>query len=206
MGRGGRGGGQQAPRRPIDLTGTISIAEKNDLNLLVNAITEKLARDISNIFDSPPLTPIENEHGHHHWLSLSILHCKEKENRPPSSLSQPSLNGGASKPYIQAHQIIEKEEKEAMTPQLRELKKETLVVFRKWQAAILARLRDVVVNDIPTAPVNLRGSRGRGYRGGGRGRGGRGGSNARGTLTLTTGKILCLFSLDTTFPFRKIAS
>lgn len=185
MGRGSRGGNQQPPRRPIDLTGTISVAEKNDLNTLVNAISEKMHRDISNIFDSPPLAPIKGEHGHHHWLSLSLIHCKE--NRPPTSQPHPSGRGDGSKAYKQAHQIVEKEENEAMTPQLGELKKETLIFFRKWQTAVLTRLRDLNVSETAAPPANPRG-RGRGFRGGGRGRGGRGGRNVRGNLTLGTGE------------------
>lgn len=186
MGRGGRSGGQQAPRRPIDLTGTMSVAEKNDLNTLVNAITEQMLKNISNIFDSPPLSPVQNEQGHHHWLSLSILHCKE--NKPPKSSSKEHVRGDGPKAYIQAHEIIEKEEKKAMTPQLGELKKEAVVVFRKWQAALLTRLRDIHVAETTTTQSNIRG-RGRGYRGSARGRGGRGGRNVRVALTLGTGEI-----------------
>ena len=46
MPRGGRGGHQHSSRKPVDLTGVVSLAEKNDLLTLVNAITEKLYRDL----------------------------------------------------------------------------------------------------------------------------------------------------------------
>lgn len=182
---GGRGGHSNPPRRPVDLTGSISPAEKNDLATLVNAITEKMHKDISNIFDSPPVTPINGEHGHHHWLSLPLLHRKEnKENMPPSSQTF-QQGGGSSSSYRKTHDIIEKEEKEAMTPQLRELKKEALTFFRKWQTVILQRIRDISVSDPQAAQGGIRGRGRGGARGVTRGRGGR---VSRGGLTLATGE------------------
>lgn len=188
-GTGGRGGHSHPPRRPIDLTGALSAAERNDLTTLVNAITEKLHKDISSIFDSPPVTPVDSGHGHHHWLSLPLLH--RKENKPPSS-HMVQANSDGSKSFKKTHQIIEKEEQEAMTPQLRELKKEALIFFRKWQALVLQRMRDISINDPQVAQGGPRG-RGRGFRGGrgefrGRGGGGRGGRIGRGGLTLATGQ------------------
>lgn len=100
--------------------------------------------------------------------------------------------------YDKTREIIEKEEKEAMTPQLRELKKEALTFFRKWQTIVLQRLRDIAVNDQPGAQASSRG-RGRGLRGPprGRGGGGRGGGPSRGPLTLATGSMnLSQFLLD----------
>lgn len=192
MPRGGRGGHSHSGRRPVDLTGSLSQAEKNDLTTLVNAITEKMNNDISKIFDSPPVTPVSAEQGHHHWLSLPLLHRKDtkenKENLPPSSQTFQTVDGSFSS-YKKAHNIIKKEEKEAMTPQLRELKKEALAFFRKWQGLILQRIRDISVSDPQTAHGGSRG-RGRGIvRAGTRGRGGRGGKTSRGGLTLATGGI-----------------
>ncbi|RFU80983.1 hypothetical protein TARUN_1268 [Trichoderma arundinaceum] len=184
-GRGG-GGGNHSQRRPVDLTNILSVAEKNDLATLVNAITEKMARDISNIFDSPPVAPIQSDHGHHHWLSLPLLH--QKHNKPISHSLLSMKRAVSSKTYDKTREIIEKEEKEAMTPQLRELKKEALIFFRKWQTIVLQRLRDIAVNDQTGLQVNTRG-RGRGLRGAprGRGGGGRGGGAIRTPLTLATG-------------------
>ncbi|KAM0486124.1 hypothetical protein ACHAPX_000826 [Trichoderma viride] len=95
---------------------------------------------------------------------------------------------GSSKPFDKTHDIIEKEEKEAMTPQLRELKKEALIFFRKWQTIVLQRVRDIAVSDQPGPQLSIRG-RGRGMRGmpRGRGGGGRGGGLMRSPLTLATG-------------------
>jgi hypothetical protein len=183
----GRGGGNHSQRRPVDLTGILSVAEKNDLATLANAITERMARDISNIFDSPPVAPIQSDHGHHHWLLLPLSH--QKQNKPASHSIMGMKRIGSSKPYDKTREIIEKEEKEAMTPQLRELKKEALIFFRKWQAIVLQRIRDIAVNDQPGPQPNTRG-RGRGMRGaprGGRGGGGRGGGAIRSPLTLATG-------------------
>lgn len=192
MGRGGRG--SPVPRRPVDLTGNLSVAERNDLTTLITAITEKLHNDISVIFDSPPVTPTlgdVGDIGHHHWLALS-LQTNGKENVNPRS---PSLGKGlpkvaeASQPSVNSTQLTDKEGPETITPQLRELKKEALIFFRKWQSIFLQRLRDISVTE-PTAPQsNMRGrGRGnaRGLRGGRAARGGRGGG--RGGLALTTGK------------------
>ncbi|CAJ0551720.1 Ff.00g056990.m01.CDS01 [Fusarium sp. VM40] len=191
MGRGGRG--SPVPRRPVDLTGNLSVAERNDLTTLITAITEKLHNDISVIFDSPPVTPTlgdVGDIGHHHWLALS-LQTNGKENVKPRS---PSLGkvvpkvAAASQPSTNTTQPTDKEGSETITPQLRELKKEALIFFRKWQSIFLQRLRDISVTE-PTAPQsNMRGrGRGnmRGVRGGRVARGGRGGG--RGGLALTTG-------------------
>lgn len=181
MARGGRGGSQQPPRRLVDLTGVISLAEKNDLITLVNAITEKMHNDISAIFDSPPVTPLKTEHGHIHWLSLPLLHRRDKKSQVTHEIL-----GDDSKAYNKTHNIIEKEEAEAMTPQLRELKKEALTFFSKWQTIALLRIRDINVIELSENDGQMRG-RGRGGRGAPRGRGGRGGRACRGTLTLAIG-------------------
>lgn len=172
MPRGGRGGQNQPPRRPVDLTGTISIAEKNGLTVLVNEVTDKIHNEISGIFDSTRLSSFATEYGHHNWLGRSMLPIN-KENMPPPS-SQPSslARGDGSERYNQTHQLLEKEEKESLSPQLSELKKEALTLFRKWQNTLLHRMRDIVVNDPNNLNANFRG-RGRGTRGGpvrGRGR------------------------------------
>lgn len=191
----GRGGHGHHSRRPIDLEGAISLAEKNDLTTLVSAITERLHRDISNIFDSPPVTPVDNGHGHHHWLSLPLLSRKDSRLNILPSIHVHKADNDASKGYTKTHQIIEKEEKEAMTPQLRELKKEALAFFRKWQALIVQRLKDITVND-PQASQGAPRGRGRGgFRGGNsfRGRGARGGRTGRGALSLAIGECYLLY-------------
>lgn len=194
----GRGGSTHGQRRPVDLTGILSIAEKNDLVTLVNAITERMARDISNIFDSPPVAPIQSDHDHHHhhWLLLP-LHHHQKQHKSTSHSLMGIKQIGSSKPFDKTHDIIEKEEKEAMTPQLRELKKEALIFFRKWQGIVLQRVRDIAVSDQPGPQLSIRG-RGRGMRGmpRGRGGGGRGGGMMRSPLTLATGLMSLLLRIS----------
>ncbi|KAL7937445.1 hypothetical protein V8C35DRAFT_331214 [Trichoderma chlorosporum] len=183
----GRGSGNHSQRRPVDLTGIISVAEKNDLGTLVNAITERMARDISNIFDSPPVAPIQGDHGHHNWLLLPLLH--HKQNRLASHSIMGLRHMTLSNTCDKAHELIEKEETEAMTPQLRELKKEAMIFFRKWQTTVLQRVRDIAVNDQQCPQGTTRG-RGRGLRGMSRGRGGGGSGRGGGIirpLTLATG-------------------
>ncbi|KAG5971401.1 hypothetical protein E4U56_006810 [Claviceps arundinis] len=181
MGRGSRGSGHQTARLPVDLTGIISSAEKNDLITLVNAITETMHRDMSNMFDSPPVRTICEETEQDHWLSLPLRRRRgsNKENLSVLGKFRESLNGSPSATYEKAHRTIEKEENEAMTPQLRELKKEALLYFRKWQGSVLQRLREIIVNEsVPYASGSR--TRRRGVRGGNRGgrsdRGGRGGA------------------------------
>ncbi|KAF5018444.1 hypothetical protein F66182_9573 [Fusarium sp. NRRL 66182] len=191
MGRGGRG--SPVPRRPVDLTGILSVAEKNDLATLITAITEKLHNDISVIFDSPPVTPTLGDLGdigHHHWLALS-LQTNGKENVRTRTSSQGKSTFKASQPATKPAHPVDKHDKEdeAFTPQLRELKKEALIFFRKWQSIFLQRLRDISVTETTGPQANIRGrGRGsaRGARGGRTARGGRGGGRGA-SLTLATG-------------------
>lgn len=188
MARGGRGG-HPAQRKPIDLTGTISLAEKNDLVTLINAVTEKMVRDISNGFDSPQVSPVEQDddaENHFHCLVLGLHHhlrCIEKARHSNgfSSVQKPLS-------YKKTHQIIEKEEKSSVSCQLGELKKEALAYFTKWQTSVVQRFKDIHVSPTPE-PTS---GRGRGGRGAARGRGTRGAprGGGRGGLTLATGIVI----------------
>ncbi|KAK1674425.1 hypothetical protein BDP55DRAFT_694805 [Colletotrichum godetiae] len=185
----------QRRRTQTDLTGVLTLEEKNELINLVSNILDSMQDQISNIFHSPPITPATTEDPQHSWLSLSLL--KKGNSKPAVPQTQPSANkenaGSASTSnqqkggltYNKAHEIVEKEEKEAMTPQLQELKKECLVVFRKWQGNVLTRAKDISVKD-PEASAASAG------RGGGRGAGGRGTTprdrgGRSGTLSVKTG-------------------
>lgn len=186
----GRGGHGHSARRPVDLTGILSVAERNDLSTLVIAITERMHTDISATFDSPVVTPIDAGNGHHNWLTLPLLCHKEGKKDISSVNSKPKHPKKRGKTYNKVYSTIEREEEEAMTPQLGELKKEALTFFRKWQSLILQRMKDVAVTEPKASHPGGRG-RGRGFRGDDsfRGRGGRGGKAGRGGLTLATGSL-----------------
>lgn len=205
----------QRRRTQTDLTGVLTLEEKNELINLVSNILDSMQDQISNIFHSPPITPATTEDPQHSWLSLSLLKNKvsgtpaapqsqsqggaNKENTGPASTSNQQKG---SLTYNKAHEIVEKEEKEAMTPQLQELKKECLVVFRKWQGNVLTRAKDISVKDPEASAAQasrggrgaVRGARGgRGDRGapqGGRGTAPRGRGSRGGALSVKTGGTL----------------
>lgn len=175
MGRGGRGA--HAPlRRIVDLTGVLSATEKSDLIVLVTAITEKMYREINTLFDSPQIPPLEGEGPIRNWLTLALLQheSSEKENAiPPKSFAnQPTASPTRKSSFP-------KDDAEEEYPsQLQELKKESIVFFRKWQSTLLQRLRDMAVTTIEediTPRSRGRNARAapRGGRGGRVGRGGR---------------------------------
>ncbi|KJZ80415.1 hypothetical protein HIM_00265 [Hirsutella minnesotensis 3608] len=179
MGRGSRGGGYQPFRRQADLTGVITAVEKNEVNVLVCAITEKMHDDISVNFDSRSASPLPDEQGGHHQLSLAIYHRQgeNKEDKAPEPISSPSKTAGAqSKSYARAHETLEREERETMTPHLRELRKEAIDSFRKWQGEIIRRTREMFVREAPGPQNAFRGRGGRAQRGGSRGNTARGGA------------------------------
>ncbi|KAK2018830.1 DUF726-domain-containing protein [Colletotrichum eremochloae] len=172
-------GGSRRPQRrrtQTDLTGVLTLDEKNELISLVSNILDNMQDQISNIFHSPPITPATVEDPNNSWLSLSLFKntsnaitqpqsAANKENVRPSSAS---TQQNTAKTYNRAHEIVEKEEKEAMTPQLQELKKECLVVFKKWQGNVLTRAKDISVRvpEASTSPTDRGGRGGRGTRGG----------------------------------------
>ena len=190
MARGGRGSSNATTRRTIDLTGTLSLAEKNDLTILVTAITEKIHRDTTGIFDSTPILKIEDEHDNHQWLSRSLPNHLDanKENQPLQNGNKISSSQKFDvKPLQNSHAPIHGEEEETITPQLQELKKEASMFCRKWQQSVIARLKDLTLTDQNPPQSSFRG-RGRGFRGASGGtRGGRGGSVPRVATTLGTG-------------------
>jgi hypothetical protein len=189
MGRGSRGSGNQIVRRPVDLTGILSVAEKNDFIFLVNAITEDMLKNLSNMFDSPPVRPALGEYEQRHWLSLPLL--RHGDDNKENLLNDHAFSGIAketsSTTYAKPHQIVQVEANKDMAPRLGELKKEALGFFKKWQLNVLQRLKEINVNDL-TSSTSVSRSRGRGSRGGYRAsRGGRGGRGGPVALTLAIG-------------------
>jgi hypothetical protein len=131
------------------LTGILSVAEKNDFITLIGAITERMYKDVSNMFDSPPVRPVLGEDQQRHWLSLPLLRHGDdnKENVASVNSIRDDVQKSSPLEYVKAHHIVQKEENDAMTPQLGELKKEALVFFKKWQGNVLQRLKEINVND-----------------------------------------------------------
>jgi hypothetical protein len=170
----------------------LTVDEKNDMSMLVNNITDKMMKQIAKIFDSPPVSPATDDEPPHSWIP-SFLQKENKAPTPKPVPQVPSASQGSPKPYSRAHEIIEKEENEAMTPQLSELKKEALAFFAKWRTGLMTRIRELKVSEQAPSPAPAgRGARGgiRGGRGMPRGRGvplparGRGGRGGR--LTVQT--------------------
>lgn len=194
----GRGRNPGPSRQGVDLTGILSFAEKEDLLILVSRITEKMIRQMGEVFDSSPPNPTSPETPNANtWVTISIpmetLDLDDKPNIQPKSdgttgdtsvdiadhstetIPSPTLNMPIPVQY---------------QSQLGELKKELFVVFNKWQGAVLQRVRDIRVMGTTLQDQfdeqSFFGGRGRGYRGG-RG-GGRGGRGRGGVATRTTGK------------------
>ena len=197
-------------RRVADLKGILTPAERDDLASLILRILDRMGHQITDAFDSRPVTPVETDNPNHGWIALQLQNRENislsnkplaylaeanKPNNSTSNVATPSKttkdktdgrpSNGSIRSSPKAHQIIEKEEHEAMTPQLQELKKELSVVYKKWQTFVTNRIRDVKVTELPqsaqrgdkTAAGAGRGGRwsnrvGRGDRRGGRGRGG----------------------------------
>lgn len=192
MARGGRGSHHQPQRRTVDLTGVVSASEKSDLIILVTAITEKMYRDINRLFDSPQGPLLKEQGPNPNWLALALRHheSNEKENAAPPI----SFANKPPQPVRKQPQIHEDTTAGSLPTQLQELKKEAIIHFRKWQANLLQRLRDLAVVN-PDEQQASRG-RGRGYRGAApRARGGgRGGKpNGRGGATAPIGNLTTQF-------------
>ena len=166
-------------RRSVDLTGIISLAEKEDLIILVARITENMTRQIGEVFDCSTPTPSDPGCSNANtWIDISIplekLKLKDDCENPATDKEQTVLpaetsRSGTGSTFCSTQNISNIAHK---TPpcQLSELKKELLVIFRKWQSIVLQRVRDIRVTE--TMPQDhfddqsfVRG-RGRGIRGG----------------------------------------
>jgi hypothetical protein len=194
----GRSKGPAARRRPVNLAGILTLAEKDQLATLANNIIHKMERQISCQFTLPKNMP--SSRGSHsaddtnsEWSHSSTdvgsldptsqLMGKEIYNSPPP-VQHPCNNTISTKPsHIRAlsdNGTLCNGDDSIMTSQLTELKKEVLYLFGKWQSAVLTRVGELEVNAEagPLVAVPIRGGIGIG----GRGRGGadRGGRNARG--------------------------
>lgn len=191
----GRGRNPGPSRRGVDLTGIISFAEKEDLVILVSRITEKMSRQVGEVFDTYPSTPAGPEVPKANtWVTISIpMERLDLGDRPDIQSKSDGTAGGPSIdtadhstktiPSPALNTLITTQ----CQSQLGELKKELLVVFKKWQGVVLQRVRDIRVMETMQDHFDDQsffGGRDRGYRSGrGGGRGCRGGVVSR-----TTGK------------------
>ena len=192
----GRGRNPGPSRRGVDLTGILSFAEKEDLVILVSRITEKMIRQMGEVFDSSPPTPTGPEAPNANtWVTISIPMDRLDLGDKPDIQSESDGTAGGTSIDTADHSTETNPSPTLDMPittqcqsQLGELKKELFLVFKKWQGVVLQRVRDIRVMETTLRDQfddqNFFGGRGRGYRGGrGRGRGGRGGGGSR-----TTGK------------------
>ncbi|SPO05774.1 related to DUF726 domain protein [Cephalotrichum gorgonifer] len=169
----GRGHAQGPSRRGVDLTGVITFAEKEDLIILVSRITEKMIRQIGDVFDSPPPVPSGAE-SPNTWVTISVATESQRvadgtQGQPQSietTEDQATKVSGHSSTYTPslAHSMSEADEN-VPPPQLGELKKELFVIFKKWQSTVLQRVRDIRVAEA-APPGHIHDS---GFFGGGRG-------------------------------------
>lgn len=194
----GRGRNPGPSRRGVDLTGIISFAEKEDLAILVSRITEKMIRQMGEVFDSS--TPIPSGPGApsaNTWVTISIpMERLGKDDKPDIKSESNEAAGGTSLDTADHYTktILSPALNMPITTQcqsqLSELKKELFAVFKKWQGVVLQRVRDIRVMETTLQDhfedQNFFGGRGRGYRGGRAG--GRGGRGRGGMVTRTTGR------------------
>lgn len=188
----GRGRNPGPSRRGVDLTGIITFAEKEDLVILVSRITEKMIRQIGDVFDCPPPSPSDSGSSNAStWVTISIpiesLGLNDKCQNPQegdetTEVTAVGAAGHGVKPSPSPSLDMPSTTNDGPPSQLGELKKELFVIFKKWQSIVLQRVRDIrVAADPPSTDFDgqcFSVGRGRGYRsgrGGGRGYRGRGG-------------------------------
>ena len=198
----GRARNSGPSRRGVDLTGIITFAEKEDLIILVSRITEKMIRQISDVFDAPPPMPSDSGSSNTSttWVTISVpienLNLGDKSENPhEDDETTESAAAGVDvhdiDPALSPTLDMPSTTSDAPTPQLGELKKELFVIFKKWQSIVLQRVRDIRVA-AEALPQDCHDSqsffvgRGRGYP---RGRGAVRGNRGRGGMVLrSTGK------------------
>ena len=188
------------PRKIADMTGILTVAERDDLITLIARITDKMSREISESFNPGPDAGAGPRERPGKWVNLFISktvspvqpssgQCLDKINDNTSAgipgVSVIDKNGGSLADHSQAKPVNQEP-----ASQLSELKKELLLAFQKWQNIVLQRVRDLQISETTQigrgAVTDGLNGRGRGSRSG---RGGvRGGRVQSGTVVQTTGK------------------
>jgi len=183
-------GGKQrpnTPKRDVDLSSLLSLGEKTELVLFIGRATDTMQKHIIQVFDStglddntPPCRTSTWARLPAHLRDLSLV---APQTRPETRSSAPNANQKenmkpcgprptavpAANPPSDAN-LISSEEGQEVAPRLQELKKEVLLHFKKWQAAIQKRVGDISVKrtNEPQRGASSYGSVGRGrgfYRG-----------------------------------------
>jgi hypothetical protein len=128
----------RTPRREIDLSSLLNPEQKDDTILLVNRILDAMQRRLCKVFDYTD-------------ADAKAASLRTPWHIPfPSSLKDNSLNLGRRE-----NQTTSPEGglgKETHEPRLVELKKESLLVFRKWQAMVQKRLAEITVKNNAMKP------------------------------------------------------
>ena len=150
------------PKRDVDLSSLLNVAEKAELVTFVSKATDTMQKHITQVFDSTGIDDSANILRPSLWprlpfhlrdMSLTAPPQKrhesrsftgQKENRKPSS-AQYAASYGSSLTSASDAPPQEEEEEQRQTPRLQELKKEVLLHFKKWQAAVHKRVGDISV-------------------------------------------------------------
>ncbi|KAL2160252.1 hypothetical protein VTH06DRAFT_1425 [Thermothelomyces fergusii] len=156
-------GGKARPnalRREVDLSSLLTAGEKTELTALVGRVTEAMLEDLTQLFD--PVRP-----GGKAETSRTAFWSRLPGYLKDPSLGDPSNGAQARASHVEnvkppsskttgrardkrggdAHGdagASNREENEAV-PRLQELKKEALLHFKKWQAAVNKRINDISV-------------------------------------------------------------
>lgn len=173
MVRGARGGAGQSPRRQVDLTGIVSVAEKNDLLALVGDITENMLKNITSVFESPALAPLQeltDGSCHPNCMTQALQTHRRNQERNRQDGKKVNSAAKASRPGT-ANSA--RPESKSTSPQLAELRKESVLFFNKWQTTLTQRLKEITILSPPVRSTDSAIGRSRGGRGGLRTRGGK---------------------------------
>jgi len=180
----------------------MTMAEKEDLVILISRIMERMSRQLGESFDAAPTcldraVDIVNE-----WVHVTV----NKDESPTQTGDEQNPAKGNDDPAVTipvtsnepgrasgSPPAVENQPKSVVdesSSRLSQLKKELVEAFEKWQRAVLQKIREIHITQPAQsghAPENEGpGSRGRGFRGG---RGGmRGGRGRGGPAIQTTGK------------------
>jgi hypothetical protein len=169
------------PKRDVDLSSLLTLSDKIELVSFIGKATDTMQKHIIQVFDSTGLDDSNPPCRNSSWARLP-LHLRDLSLVAPQKRTEPrfATQGANRKENIKAHAARPAtadaanhapvsdpptptaEHDEA--PRLQELKKEVLLHFRKWQAAIHKRVGDISVKrtNEPQGGSSSYGSVGRG--------------------------------------------